>query len=53
MFDFLSRWPQGLSYDAFLDRHASPDQRRRWEAAQARRELRLLRVKRLKASVGG
>jgi acyl-CoA hydrolase len=31
----------------------TPAERRRWEAAQARRELRLLRVKRRKASVGG
>jgi acyl-CoA hydrolase len=31
----------------------TPAERRRWEAAQARRELRLVRVKRLKASVGG
>lgn len=31
----------------------TPAERRRWEAAQTRRELRLVRVKRLKASVGG
>ena len=31
----------------------TPAERRRWEAAQARREPRLARVKRLKASVGG
>ena len=31
----------------------TPSERRRWEAAQARRDLRLVRVKRLKASVGG
>jgi hypothetical protein len=32
MYDFLSRWPQGLSYTAFLDRHATVEQRRRWNA---------------------
>jgi acyl-CoA hydrolase len=31
----------------------TPDERRRWEAALARREHRLERVKRLKASIGG
>lgn len=31
----------------------TPDERRRWEAALARREQRLERVKRLKASIGG
>jgi len=31
----------------------TPTERRRWEAAQARRELRLARVKRLKAAIGG
>ncbi|MBI4247246.1 MAG: hypothetical protein HY614_08665 [Candidatus Rokubacteria bacterium] len=32
---------------------ATAAERRRWEAAQARRELRLARVKRLKAALGG
>jgi len=32
---------------------ATPDERRRWEAALGRRERRLERVKRLKASIGG
>lgn len=31
MYDFLSRWPQGLNYSAFLDRYATPEQRRRWD----------------------
>jgi acyl-CoA hydrolase len=31
----------------------TPGERRRWDAARARRELRLERVKRLKASLGG
>ena len=30
--DFLKKWPAGLSYSAFLDRYASPDQRRRWDS---------------------
>ncbi|MDZ4684850.1 MAG: thioredoxin family protein [Planctomycetaceae bacterium] len=32
MFDFASVWPDGLSYTAFLDRFATPEQRRRWDA---------------------
>lgn len=35
MFDFLSRWSQGLSYPAFLDRYANAEQRRRWDAVHA------------------
>ena len=30
--DFLTKWSEGLSYDEFLKRYASPDQFRRWEA---------------------
>jgi hypothetical protein len=33
--DFLSKWPAGLSYVEFLNRYASPDQRRRWDATLA------------------
>ncbi len=32
MFDFLSRWPDGLSYADFLARHGTDEQRRRWDA---------------------
>jgi len=31
----------------------TPDEKRRWEAARERRELRLARVKRLKAALAG
>lgn len=36
MHDFGEEFSQGLHYDDFLDRYASDDQRRRWEAALAR-----------------
>ena len=39
MFDFLSRWSQGLSYSAFLDRYATAEQRRRWDAVHAQVQL--------------
>lgn len=39
MFDFLSVWPQGLSYSAFLGQHATPEQRRRWDAVHAQVHL--------------
>jgi hypothetical protein len=39
MFDFSAHWPHGLSYTAFLDRHASPEQRRRWDAVHAQVRL--------------
>ena len=29
--DFVLKWPEGLSYAEFLDRYASPEQRRRWD----------------------
>ena len=30
--DVLSRWTAGLNYDRFLDKYATPEQRRRWDA---------------------
>jgi len=30
--DFLTKWPQGLSYTDFLARYASPDQHQRWDS---------------------
>lgn len=30
--DFLAKWPSGLSYLDFLNRYASADQRKRWDA---------------------
>lgn len=30
--DFLSKWPEGLSYTEFLKKYATPDQHSRWEA---------------------
>lgn len=30
MTDIASYWPKALSYDAFLDRHANPNQLQRW-----------------------
>jgi len=34
-FDFSAEWPRGLSYPQFLDKFASPDQRRRWDQSLA------------------
>ncbi len=33
--EFMQRWEQGLSYGAFLDRYATPEQRRRWDDLHA------------------
>ena len=30
--DFMTKWPAGLSYSDFLTKHASADQRRRWDS---------------------
>jgi len=49
MYDFLSRWPQGLSYTSFLDRHASDEQRRRWDAVHAQVQLSLNQIALLKS----
>lgn len=32
MYDFLSHWSAGLAYPEFLDRYATEEQRRRWDA---------------------
>jgi thiol-disulfide isomerase/thioredoxin len=32
VYDFASVWQQGLTYAAFLDQFATPEQRRRWDA---------------------
>lgn len=29
--DFLQKWPSGLGYTEFLDKYATPEQRRRWD----------------------
>jgi hypothetical protein len=49
MFDFLSRWPQGLSYAAFLDRYATPEQRRRWDGVHAQVALSMDQMALLKS----
>ena len=33
--DYLAKWPTGLSYTAFLDKYATPEQRRRWNDLDA------------------
>jgi thiol-disulfide isomerase/thioredoxin len=33
MIEFSHEFPKGLYYDDFLDRYATPEQRRRWDAA--------------------
>jgi hypothetical protein len=35
MFDFRSKLDQGLSYIAFLDRYATPQQRQRWDGVHS------------------
>ena len=35
MLDFAAIHSQGLSYTSFLDKYATPEQRRRWDAAHA------------------
>ena len=39
MFDFNSKLGQGLSYTAFLDRYATPEQRRRWDGVHSAVQL--------------
>jgi thiol-disulfide isomerase/thioredoxin len=39
VFDFAGRWPQGLGYTAFLDKFATAEQRRRWDAVHAQVRL--------------
>ncbi len=39
MFDFLAKWSDGLSYDDFLNRFASAEQRRRWDGVFAKVSL--------------
>ncbi len=29
--DFMQKWPSGLGYTEFLDKYATPEQRRRWD----------------------
>ena len=33
--EFMTKWEQGLSYGEFLDRYATPEQRRRWDDLHA------------------
>jgi hypothetical protein len=44
MYDFASIWPQGLEYSAFLDRFATPEQRRRWDAVHEQVRLTPLQM---------
>lgn len=39
MFDFLSQWPEGLSYTEFLQKFGTDEQRRRWDAVHAQVKL--------------
>ncbi|QDT54920.1 hypothetical protein Pan44_29600 [Caulifigura coniformis] len=38
-YDFGAKFDSGLTYTAFLDRHATPEQRRRWDDTFAAMEL--------------
>src|SRR5690242_13521021 len=38
-FDYAAAFEQGLPYQAFLDRYATPEQRRRWDALYAQVKL--------------
>lgn len=39
MYDFARLWPQGLNYTEFLDRFATPEQRRRWDVVHEQVQL--------------
>ena len=39
MLDFAAKFAEGLPYDAFLDAHASPAERKKWDAALAEARL--------------
>lgn len=34
--DFMQKWPTGLAYAEFLERYATPEQRRRWDDLHGR-----------------
>ena len=37
--DFMQKWPTGLDYTHFLERYATPEQRRRWDELHAQVKL--------------
>lgn len=39
MFDFMAKWSDGLSYDEFLNRYATEEHRRRWDAVHGKTTL--------------